>query len=245
MTVRRVLVLGATSGIAQAVVRCFAADGASLALVARNPERLAAVAADAGLRGASSVHTVVADLADLARIAGVLDGALEALGGLDVALVAHGEMPSQAEALGDPGVAERVWRTNFISAATLLEQLARRSRPGSSLGVLSSVAGDRGRADNYVYGASKAALSAYASGLAQRVAQSGVRIVLIKPGPVDTPMTAHFSPRWLLADVDVVGRRIHRALLRRERVVYVPAVWRPVMAVVRALPSALFERLNR
>ena len=112
-------------------------------------------------------------------------------------------------------------------------------------GVLSSVAGDRGRAENYVYGASKAALSAYASGLGQKVARKGVRVVTVKPGPVATPMTVGRSARpGLLADVDDVGRRIHLALERGWRVVYAPAYWRLVMALLKLLPTRLFERMR-
>ena len=113
------------------------------------------------------------------------------------------------------------------------------------LGLLSSVAGERGRADNYVYGSAKAALTAYASGLGHRLRGTGVTVLTVKPGPVDTPMTAGraFRP-GMLADVDVVGRRIHRALERGERVLYVPGKWRWIMAVIRALPIRVFERLR-
>ena len=111
-----------------------------------------------------------------------------------------------------------------------------------TLGVLSSVAGDRGRAENYVYGASKAALSAYASGLGQRLAKKGVVVVTVKPGPVATPMTVSRTARpGLLADVDDVGRRVHKALERGWRVVYAPAYWRLVMGVLKLLPTALFR----
>jgi decaprenylphospho-beta-D-erythro-pentofuranosid-2-ulose 2-reductase len=136
---------------------------------------------------------------------------------------------------------------NFVSAATLMEAAAERMAAShrGTLGVLSSVAGERGRADNYVYGAAKAALTTYASGLGHRLRGTGVTVVTLKPGPVDTPMIRgrNLSPR-LVADVDVVGRRIHRALERGERVVYVPGRWRWIMAVLRALPVRLFERLK-
>jgi len=245
MAPRRVLILGATSAIAQAVARVYASEGARLALVARNRQYLEVVANDLKVRGASSLWTETADLLDLARHATLVDQAEQALGGLDVALVAHGVLPDQAEAVADVRVAEACWRTNFVSPAALLEAVAHRMEEvgTGTLAVLSSVAGERGMARNYVYGASKAALTAYASGLGQRLATKGVRVVTVKPGPVGTPMTAgRVSRTGLLADVDDVGRRIHRGLERGWAVIYAPAYWRLVMAVIRLLPTWLFNR---
>ena len=220
---RRVLILGATSGIAQAVARVYAAEGARLALVARSREHLTAVAADLGVRGAEVLLSRATDLCELDRHRTLLAEAETALDGLDVVLVAHGVLPDQKACEAEP-------------------RLAAAGR--GTLGVLSSVAGERGRADNYVYGAAKAALTAYASGLGHRLRGTGVTVVTIKPGPVDTPMIAGRNlARGLVADVDVAGRQIHRALERGQRVVYVPGRWRWIMAVLRALPLRLFERL--
>jgi len=246
-TPRRVLVLGATSGIAQAVARVYAAQGARLALVARTPEHLAAVAQDLAVRGAEVVLQRSGDFCELEQHRALVAEAEQALGGFDVVLVAHGVLPDQQASQEDPRRAVASWNVNFVSAATLMEAAAERMAVAGrgTLGVLSSVAGDRGRADNYVYGAAKAALTAYAGGLGHRLRGSGVTVLTIKPGPVDTPMLAgrRLSPR-LVADVDVVGRRIHRALERGERTLYVPAKWRWIMAVIRALPVRLFERLK-
>ncbi len=247
MPPRRVLILGATSAIAQAVARRYAQGGARLALVARNRQYLDVVAADLRVRGASALWTEVADLLELDRHAALVDRAQQALGGLDVALVAHGLLPVQAEALADSRIASLCWQTNFVSAASLLEAVGGRMEEAGrgTLGVLSSVAGDRGRAENYVYGASKAALNAYASGLGQHLAPKGVRVVTVKPGPVATPMTAGrmVKPR-LLADVDDVARRIHRGLEANWPVVYAPAYWRLVMTILQLLPTRIFERLR-
>jgi NAD(P)-dependent dehydrogenase (short-subunit alcohol dehydrogenase family) len=247
MPPRRVLIVGATSAIAQAVARMYAQQGARLALLARNRQYLDTVASDLRVRGASALWTEAADLLDLERHQALVDQAQQALGGLDVALVAHGVLPVQAEALADRRIAAVCWQTNFVSAASFLEAVAQRMEEAGqgTLGVVSSVAGDRGRAGNYVYGASKAALSAYASGLGQRLASKGVRVVLVKPGPVDTPMMAgRPSLGGLLADVDVVGRRIHRGLERGWRVFYAPGYWRLIMGVLKLLPTALYERLK-
>ena len=244
---RRVLVFGATSGIAQAVARVYAASGARLALVARSREHLSAVAGDLTVRGGEVVLQRTVDLCDLGRHRTLVAEAEQALEGLDVVLVAHGVLPDQQACQEDPRQAVGSWDVNFTSAATLMEAAAERMLVAENgvLAVLSSVAGERGRADNYVYGAAKAALTTYASGLGHRLQGTGVTVVTIKPGPVDTPMIAgrNLSPR-LVADVDVVGRRIHRALERGERVVYAPGKWRWIMAVIRALPLRIFERLR-
>jgi len=246
-TPRRVLVLGATSGIAQAVARVYAAGGARLALVARSREHLATVASDLAVRGGEVVLQRSIDLCELDRHLTLLAEAETALDGLDVVLVAHGLLPDQQACQEDPRRSVASWDVNFVSAATLMEAAAERMAAAGrgTLGVLSSVAGERGRADNYVYGAAKAALTTYASGLGHRLRGTGVTVVTLKPGPVDTPMIRgrNISP-GLVADVDVVGRRIHRALERGERVVYVPGKWRWIMAVLRALPVRLFERLK-
>ena len=244
---RKVLVLGATSGIAQAVARVYAAAGARLALVARSREHLGAVASDLAVRGAEVVLQRSVDLCELDRHRALVAEAEQALDGLEVVLIAHGVLPDQQACQADPRRAVASWDTNFVSAAALMEAAAERmaAAGGGVLGVLSSVAGERGRADNYVYGSAKAALSTYASGLGHRLHGTGVTVLTIKPGPVDTPMLAGRSlPARLVADVDVVGRRIHRALERRERVLYVPGKWRWIMAVIRGLPLRLFERLR-
>ena len=177
-TPRRVLILGATSGIAQAVARVYAADGARLALVARSREHLTSVASDLAVRGADVVLQRSVDLCDLDRHRTLLAEAETALDGLDVVLVAHGLLPDQQACQEDPRRAVASWDVNFVSAATLMEAAAERMAAShrGTLGVLSSVAGERGRADNYVYGAAKAALTTYASGLGHRLRGTGVTV---------------------------------------------------------------------
>jgi decaprenylphospho-beta-D-erythro-pentofuranosid-2-ulose 2-reductase len=234
---RRVAIFGATSAIAQAVAREYARQGAHFALVARHPERLRVVAADLAVRGGTVALQATAELTELGQHGALVDSAVEALGVL----------PDQEECQRNALAAAEAWKVNFVSAASLLEALATRLTPGrrAVLAVLSSVAGERGRAKNYVYGSAKAALTTYASGLGQRLHGSGLTVVTVKPGPVETPMTAGrgFDKR-LLADVDAVGAQIHRALERGKRTVYVPGRWRWVFAIIRLLPVRLFERLG-
>lgn len=135
---------------------------------------------------------------------------------------------------------------NFVSAASLLSHLANlmEKRRGGTIAVISSVAGDRGRQSNYVYGAAKAGLSAFASGLRNRLQKSGVSVVTIKPGFVDTPMTAHVKKGPLFATPEAVARGIVKAIDRRKDVVYVPGFWRPIMWLIRSIPERIFKRLS-
>ena len=246
MSDRTVVIVGATSAIAIAVARRYAAGGASLFLAARNPERLSAIAADLRARGAGRVETHVFDADDLRAQTGLLNAVAAAFPRLDAALVAYGTLPDQAAVEHDPDAVVAAFTTNATSVVSLLTRLAdvfERQGQGT-LAVISSVAGDRGRPSNYVYGAAKGAVTLFAQGLRARLAARGVRVITVKPGFVDTPMTAHLDKNALFASAGSVGARIHRAMERGADVVYAPGFWRPVMAGVRAIPERVFKRLR-
>jgi len=240
----RVLLVGATSAIAHAVARLYAARGARLLLIGRRPAALEANAADLRVRGAPAVETAVLDVDRLEDHAAVLAQAWQAWGGLDVALIAHGTLPDQARAQASVGETLGSLQTNAVSVIALLTDLANRFEIQGSgvIGVVSSPAGDRGRASNYVYGAAKAAVTNFASGLRHRLARRGVRIVTVLPGFVDTPMTAAFPKGPLWASPERVAVDIVRALDRRNGMLYTPWFWRWIMAIVTHLPQALFLR---
>lgn len=244
---KRILVLGATSAIAEHCARRWAARGDALHLVARDAGRLAAVAADLRTRGAARVGTACADLDLTDGHAALLDAAERGLGGLDVVLVAFGVLPDQRACERSVDLALSSVRTNALSVIALLTLVAERleQRGAGTIAVISSVAGDRGRADNYVYGCAKALVSAFASGLRQRLHQAGVSVLTVKPGFVDTPMTAHLPKGALWAQPAAVAAAITAAIDRRADVVYVPAFWRAVMALVKAVPETAFKRLRR
>ena len=235
----RILVLGATSAIAQAAARLWAARGDELFLVARSAEKLQAVADDLRTRG-GRVETAVQDLNDASLYAGLADRA----GRIDVVLLAHGVLGDAAESDRDPAAAELVLRTNLLGPVLLLNLIGERLQPGACIAALSSVAGDRGRAKNGVYGASKAGLDAFLSALRQRLLRGGVAVVTIKPGFVDTPMTAAMQKSPLFASAEAVGRGIVRAVDRRRAVVYLPWYWRFIMLLVRAIPERIFRRMS-
>ncbi len=243
---RKILVLGATSGIAEATCRIWASQGASLFLVARNAEKLAAVAADLRTRGASYVDTAVADLDDTDQHPTLLAHAINSLTGLDVAYLAHGILGDQARAEQDFNTAAQILHTNFMAPVSLLTWLANFcvQRHAGTLAVISSVAGDRGRKSNYVYGSSKAGLSAFLGGLRNRVDREGVTVLSIKPGPVKTAMTAGMKGSEKFANVDSVAKSIVSAIDAKKDNLYVPLQWQPIMFVIRNIPDRIFKKLN-
>jgi decaprenylphospho-beta-D-erythro-pentofuranosid-2-ulose 2-reductase len=243
---RKILILGATSGIAEATCRIWASQGASLFLVARNDEKLAAVAGDLRARGASFVDTAVADLDDTDRHPALLAHAVNSLGGLDVAYLAHGVLGDQAQAEQDFNTAAHILHTNLMAPVSLITWLANFfvQRRSGTIAVLSSVAGDRGRKSNYVYGSSKAGLSAFLAGLRNRVDREGVTVLTIKPGPTKTAMTSGMKGSEKFADVNAVARSIVNAVDKRNDNLYVPFQWQPIMFVIRHIPERIFKKLN-
>jgi len=243
---KKILVLGATSGIAEATCRVWAAQGASLFLVARNADKLAAVAADLKLRGAHYVDTAVADLDDTSTHPELLAHAVNSLTGLDVAYLAHGVLGDQAKAEADFATAEQILHTNFTAPVSLLTWLANFcvQRHSGVLAVISSVAGDRGRKSNYVYGSSKAGLSAFLGGLRNRVDREGVTVLTIKPGPVKTAMTAGMPGSEKFADVNAVAKSIVAAVDAKKDTLYVPSKWALIMFVLTHIPEAIFKKTN-
>ncbi len=246
MSARKVVVFGATSAMAQQTVRLLAAAHAELLLVGRDPEKLAAVSADAVARGAGRVDQLAADLDDAARLEELAAGAFGRLGRVDLVIVAQGLLGDSRACERDPALAARLLRTNFTAPALLLERVAARlaAQGSGTIVAISSVAGDRGRQSNYVYGAAKGGLAIYLAGLRNRLARSGVHVVTVKPGFVDSPMTADLPKNRLFAPPSAVAAAILDAVERRRDVVYVPGFWRAVMWAIRMVPERIFKRLR-
>ena len=240
---RRVVIFGATSAIAQATARLFAARGDRLFLVARSAERLDAVAGDLRTRGASQVSTATADLALMDGHAALVAQAHAALDGIEAVLIAHGTLGDQAESQQDGAALLRELTTNFLSPASLLHAVAPVMQHGT-IAVIGSVAGDRGRQSNYVYGAAKGGLRVFAQGLRHRLAGTGVDVVLVQPGFVDTPMTAAVAkggPLW--AKPERVAQDIVRAMDRGgPAILYTPWFWQWIMLIIRLVPEPIFRR---
>lgn len=242
----RLLVIGATSAIAIAVARRYAARGASMYLIARRGDALAAAAADLKVRGASQVAHAMLDANDIPAHAAVLATAWTTWGGFDYVLIAHGVLPDQQECERDVAAAVSSFDTNARSVLALATDLANRlEQQGSgALALISSPAGERGRRSNYVYGAAKAAVTILAQGLRHRLTSKGIRVVTILPGFVDTPMTAAFRKGLLWASADRVGADIERALDRGFGAVYTPWFWRWIIFLIRQIPERVFVRTS-
>ena len=243
---QKVLIIGATSAIAEATARVWAARGASLFLVGRQAERLETIAADLRVRGAALVECLVMDACDAPAHVTMLDAAEASMGGLDVALIAHGSLPDQKACEASVQLTLKEIDTNGVSVialATLLGERFEKQRAGS-LAVISSVAGDRGRQSNYVYGAAKGMVSLFLQGLRNRLYRHGVQVLTIKPGFVDTPMTAAFPKSALWAKPEAIARGIVRAIDRRRDEVYLPGFWRLVMTLIRHIPEPVFKKMS-
>lgn len=242
-----VVVLGATRGMGRAVARVLAERGERLFLLGRHPDDLERSARDLEARGSSgAVETAYCDLADPESFGPALDRASEALEGADTVVVTAGAFGTQDQLESDPELARRVTTVNFTNTVLFCEEARRRllARGGGTLCVFSSVAGERGRKPVIIYGASKAGLTRYLEGLDHKYRGEGLRVVTVKPGFVKTGMTAGLEPPPFAGEPEPVARAVVRAMDRGRPVVYAPAPWGLVMAVIRHLPRAVMRRVG-
>lgn len=241
----RVIILGALSAIAEATARLYAKQRAKLVLVARDQARLDEIAADLRARGATEVTTVALDLAAQADHKSLFGAWVDRLGGVSVVLIAYGVLGEQARDQSDLGQQRRILDVNFTSAAawaSVAADVLEVQGTGTLVGI-GSVAGDRGRQSNYVYGAAKAGFAVFLQGIAHRLAMSGARAVVIKPGFVDTPMTDGFKkggPLW--AKPEAIAALLVRAGTKGGPIQYAPWFWRFILLVIRTVPSFVFHR---
>lgn len=242
---RKILIVGATSAIAEATARIWAQRGDYLFLVARNKEKLRAIADDLRIRGCPKVEFYCMDANHFDAHVPMLDAAEQALKGLDTVLIAHGTLSNQAMCQQSVELTMQEIRTNALSVMALLTHISNRfeQQNKGTIAVISSVAGDRGRQSNYIYGSAKALVTAFTSGMRQRLHKSGVSVVTIKAGLVDTPMTAKFKKGILWASPENVGVCIVRACGRKTDVIYAPWVWRGIMSVIKMIPERMFKRM--
>ena len=244
---KNIVIVGATSAIAIACAREWAVKGARFFLIARNQERMEQVAADLTARGAASVAAHRLDIDRLDDHAAMLADCAAHMDSIDIVLVASGTLPDQAACQHDPAVAVREFHTNALSLIALLTPIANRleAQRHGTLAVISSVAGDRGRPSNYLYGSAKAALQAFLEGLRARLFKVGVHVVDVKPGFVATPMTAGLPlPGPLVATPEKVAKDIVRAVERKKDVLYTPWFWWGIMLIIRNVPRFVFKRAS-
>lgn len=238
------IVLGATSGMAQPFLRRLAVDGASLILAGRDMAELDRIAKDCHLRGAPSAEVMAFDVRDAAAFPEMIEKLAAREGVLNLACFV-GTMPEQAAIDADPALIDQVVTDNFTGPAkflTLLAPVLEARGTGTVVGV-SSVAGDRGRLGNYVYGAAKAGFSTYLAGLRNRLGRKGVHVMTVKPGPVETRMTAGMKLPFM-AKPETVAEDILGGISRGANVVYTAKIWYFVMLVIRAIPEPIFKKLS-
>ncbi len=244
---KHIVIVGATSAIAEQCARLWLAqEPARLVLLARDAGRVARLATDLRVRHPqAAIETVAADFDDAQAIAAQV-AAIVAHAPVDIVLIAHGWLPDQTGCQQDIACCRQALLINGVSPLLYAEAFAQHmERAGHGrLALIGSVAGDRGRKSNYIYGAAKGMVARYAEGLQHRFAASGVRVVLVKPGPTATPMTAHMPGQGSMASAAEVALRIVRGVERGQAVVYAPPRWRVIMWVIRHLPAVVFNRLD-
>ncbi len=239
------IILGATSTMARALARALAAQGDALLLAGRDMDDLDRLAADCRLRGAAEAQTVAFDARRPETFQTILDRAAAAKGTLNAAVFV-GSMPDQSEIDADPALIDGTVTDSLTGPARFLQMLAPmlETRGAGCIVGVGSVAGDRGRLGNYVYGAAKAGFATYLAGLRNRLGRKGVHVLTVKPGPVDTAMTWGLGRLPLMTTPDRVAADILKGVSKRRNVIYTAAIWRPVMAVIRAIPEPIFKKMS-
>lgn len=241
-----VLILGATSPIARATAAAYAAEGRAIYVAARDADEADRIASDLAIRFEVDAYSGTFDALEFDEHPAFVDEVEAAAGPIDVALIAFGTMGDQEASEDDFAAARRVIDTNYTGAASICEAIAARMaerRAGSIVGI-ASVAGDRGRKSNYVYGSAKGAFALYLQGLRNRLHDSGVHVLTVKLGFVDTRMTFGMETAIPVAAPEAAGQAIHDAERRRENELYYPRFWRGIMGVIKAIPEGLFKRLS-
>ncbi|MFI4919457.1 MAG: SDR family NAD(P)-dependent oxidoreductase [Legionellales bacterium] len=248
MIKKRIVIIGATSLIAEHCARLWVTTAAiELVLVGRDRTKIEIIAADLRLRSpASCIKSIQADFTDPEKISALVDGIVK-LAAVDIVLIAHGSLASQQLCQSNLVLCNAELTTNALSPVLFAEAFAKHLQQANAgtLAIISSVAGDRGRKSNYIYGAAKGLLTRYAQGLQHRLAQTEVKVVLIKPGPTNTPMTAALQQqKGKLARVEDVAKRIVIGINNGKPVVYAPAKWAFIMMLIRHLPAFIFNKMD-
>lgn len=238
-----IVIIGATSEMAYQLAVLFAKKNCNLFLVGRNPQKMEVIASDLRCRTQGSVMTELMDMNDYGAHSALLIKAQQALGRIDLLFMAHGSLSDQHRCEISSSAMCHEFQTNCLSALSLLTVFADyfEQQKQGFMAVISSVAGDRGRKSNYIYGAAKGAVSLFLQGLRMRLAPSNVSVLTIKPGYVDTPMTAHLQKGLLCCSSQYAAREIMKAIENKKSVVYVPFFWRYIMLLIKCMPERVLS----
>ncbi len=239
------IILGATSSMARAFARSLAEDGASILLAGRDMEDMTVLAGDLSLRGAGLAEVHAIDMRKSETFSHIIERAKEQAGLISVA-VFTGSMPAQSTIDEDPSLIHGVIHDCFTGPAEFLQMIApeMETREGGQVVGVGSVAGDRGRIGNYVYGSAKAGFHTYLSGLRNRLNRSNVHVMTVKPGFVDTAMTWDVEGMFLVAAPEDVAHNIRRALRKKRNVIYTPFFWWGIMSIIKSIPEFIFKKLS-
>jgi len=243
---RKIIIAGATSAIAEATCRLFAEQGDRLYLVGRRENKLKNISADLKIRGADRVDYQVLDLSNSTEHQRLFKNAELAMEGVDMLFVAYGTLPDQKACDESLELAMQEFNTNCTSVLSLINRAANlfQKQKNGYIVVITSVAGDRGRKSNYLYGTAKGAVAIFLQGLRNRLYNSGVYVLTVKPGFVDTPMTKDFAKGILWASPQTVASKINKAINNKSDILYVPWYWQVIMLVIKIIPEKLFKKLN-
>ena len=243
---KKILILGATSAIAESCAKIWARKGASLFLVGRNEEKLNKINSDLKLSGSKEIFSYLMNLNTIEEHKKMLDEAQNKLGDLNIILIAYGNLPNQENCEEDVSSALDEIKTNAISTIALLTEISKilSKKKSGTIAVITSVAGDRGRASNYVYGSAKAMVSTFLSGLRQRLDKSNISVVDIKPGFIDTPMTKNYKKNFLWSSPEKISPKIVKAIDNGESEIYVPSFWKIIMLVIKYIPGFIYKKIR-
>lgn len=241
-----ILILGATSAIAQATAKQLVNEGHHLFLVARNKEKLDIVVADLNARSQKEIQYKVCDLNDTEKHGDIIAEASRALGKIDIVLIAYGTLSNQEACQECFETTFSEIKTNFLSVVSFLTKISPtfKQQQHGTIAVISSAAGDRGRQSNYIYGTAKGALSLFLQGLRSHLNKYNVHVLTIKPGFVDTPMTKEFKKGLLWASPEKVAADIVKGIYKNKQIIYTPGFWRFIMLIVKIIPERIFMKLS-
>ena len=242
----KILILGATSAIAEQFSRLYALAEHEILLVARNASALEEISRDLEVRGVGKVNILSHDFTEIGKAGELVEKSYQILGEINIALIAFGTLPDQIKCSQDSAVMHMEILLNFNAIVVLLNELAMKfeQQKMGSIVVIGSVAGDRGRQSNYIYGSAKGGLSIFMQGLRNRLASDGVQVLTVKPGFVDTPMTKLFDKGLLWVGPDKIARDISRAIEKKKDVLFTPWFWWGIMLIIRLIPEKIFKKLK-
>jgi hypothetical protein len=244
---KNILVIGATSAIAQAFVRSMAVGDNRLVLVARDIDKLNAVKNNIRIKNDVNIATFVLDVNNHDKIDDMLNSSKSFLDYINIILIAHGTLPNQEKCNSNINLTRQEFNTNATSTILLCQKVGNllEKQKSGLLAVITSVAGDRGRQSNYIYGSAKGAVNIFLQGLRNRLTKSDVSVLTVKPGFVDTPMTAHLSKNPLFSKPDTIAKGIVRAINKnKSKEIYLPGYWRIIMFIIKAIPGKIFNKLS-